>query len=101
MTLKLIPVEHGPKDESPAAGLRDKKNKKNFNPGSKLKVQSANSEDGLKSLCLRLVHFINRGSRFTYEQVDELITGMHHSILKLQKKKQEILKQKDSRKKGK
>lgn len=83
MSLKLIPVEPG------SAG-RGKK-QKHFNPGGKIKG-NGHKETSLKNICLRLVRFINRGSRFTYEQIDELIMSLQQSILRLQKKKQEILK---------
>lgn len=83
MTLKLIPVEH--------SGNGQGKKQKHFNPGNKMK-RNGQKDSGLKNICLRLVHFINRGSRFTYEQIDEIIMGLQQSILRLQKKKQEILK---------
>lgn len=83
MTLRPIPVEQTPK----------KKNAERlFNPGNKIKKNHA--DFSLKHLCLSLVHFINRGSRFTYSQVDELIGGLYRLILHLQRKKQDILKKK-------
>lgn len=87
MTLKLIPIEstiHGN-----SSGRH-----KHFNPGNKIKKNGKKKDTILKNICLRLVRFINRGSRFTYEQIDDLIVAMHHSILNLQKKKQDILKKK-------
>ena len=102
MTLKLIPTEETGKN----AFFQNGKKQKHFNPGNKLKnhgggKNGANgSHDGtLKSVCLKLVHFINRGSRFTYEQIDEVIIHMQRSILALQKKKQEVLKKKIRNKK--
>lgn len=83
MSLKLIPVEH--------SGNGRGKKQKHFNPGGKIK-ENGHKENSLKSICLRLVHFINRGSKFTYQQIDELIMALQRSILNLQKKKQEILK---------
>ena len=89
MTLKLIPME-----ESTGEQINHGKKQKTFNPGNKIK-NNGHREGGLKNICLRLVHFINRGGRFTYEQIDELIMSMQQSILSLQKKKQEILKKKN------
>lgn len=86
MTLKLIPVE-------PTSNGHGKK-QKHFNPGGKIKG-NGHKDGSLKNICLRLVHFINRGSRFTYEQIDELIMALQRSILRLQKKKQEILKKRN------
>ncbi len=88
MSLKLIPTETGNHGEANGKDI-SRRNGKQFNPGNKIKKNSS-----LKVMCLKLVHFINRGSRFTYEQIDELIMGMQSSILGLQKKKQEILKNK-------
>ncbi len=89
MTLKLIPVEETDKNSN-----GNKQKQKHFNPGQKIKDHSPNKEGSLKHICLKLVHFINRGGRFTYQQIDELIMGMQKSILTLQKKKQETLKRK-------
>lgn len=83
MTLKLIPLEPG------AENNRSKK-QKHFNPGNRIKRPG--KEHSLKAICLKLVHFINRGSRFTAQQIDELIESLHRSILNLQKKKQELMK---------
>ena len=97
MSLKLIPTEEAGKNDFSQNG----KKQKHFNPGNKLshsthgKNGASNAHDGsLKSMCLKLVHFINRGSKFTYEQIDEVIIHMQRSILALQKKKQEVLKKK-------
>ena len=93
MSLKLIPVE------SDAQDGRGKK-QKHFNPGNQIKKNGGRQNGGwrkggaLKHICLRLVRFINRGSRFTYEQIDDLIMALHHSILSLQKQKQEMLRKK-------
>lgn len=87
MSLKLIPLE--------LPGREGSRKQKNWNPGHKIAKTNAKGKNGaspLKSLCLRLIHFVNRGSRFTYEQIDELILTLHHAILNLQKKKQEILR---------
>lgn len=98
MSLKLIPNE-----SVPAEG---KKQNKTFNPGGGMKKSAANSKgtpsDGpsLKELCLRLVHFVNRGGRYTFEQVDDIIVSLQHGILKLQKKKQDILRNKTKRRKA-
>lgn len=85
MTLKLIPVERSPQTS---------KDKKNFNPGVFLNKKK-NKNGQLKNMCFKLIHFINRGGKFTYQQIDELIINMHHGILNLQQKKQEILKNKN------
>lgn len=90
MSLKLIPVE-----ETAGNGeLGFSKKQKHFNPGTKTKKKIGNKESTLKSMCHRLVHYINRGGRYTFEQIDDLIVSMQHSILNLQKKKQEILRNK-------
>lgn len=90
MTLRAIPTEEGAEEP------QDKKQKK-FNPAGNLKnLKKEQPHDGsLKTICMRIVHFINRGSKHTYEQLDELIMTMQRSILSLQKKKQEILRQKN------
>lgn len=96
MSLKLIPTEEAGKNGFSQNG----KKQKHFNPGNKLKRNGANGsangahDSSLKNICLKLVHFINRGSRFTYEQIDELIINMQRSVLALQKKKQEAMKKK-------
>lgn len=89
MALKLIPVEG-----APGGGCAQGKKQKHFNPGNKIKkgASRGGQSGSLKHICLRLVHFINRGGKFTYEQIDDLIMGLQHSILNLQKKKQDILK---------
>lgn len=87
MSLKLIPTENPAKAEIGKS--------KNFNPGKIKKILDAKEKDfSLKTMCISLVHYINRGGKFTCEQIDEIIIGLHRSILKLQKKKQEILKKK-------
>lgn len=92
MTLKLIPVEES-SDGKKLAGRPGKQ--KSFNPGNRLRKNSkGDSGGGLKNICLRLVHFINRGSKFTYEQIDELIMSLQRSILSLQKKKHEMMRRK-------
>ena len=91
MTLKLIPVEPTsetrvfnndaqPRDKHPTGNHTQKKNK--------------NSGKSLKNICFKIVHFINRGGKFTYEQMDELILSMQRSIVNLQKKKREIIEEK-------
>lgn len=94
MTLKLIPTEEAGKNGFSQNG----KNKKHFNPGNKLKRagngKNAAHDGTLKNICLKLVHFINRGSKFTYQQIDELIMNMQRSVLALQKKKQEVMRKK-------
>ena len=90
MTLKLIPIEHsGGNGKNPNG-----KKTKHFNPGNQIHKHTKNGGGSLKNICLRLVHFINRGSKFTYEQIDELIMALQRSILSLQKKKQEMMKRK-------
>ena len=84
MSLKPIPVE-----STPPSGQKQK----HFNPGSTLKKHRADGT--LKHLCLRLIHFVNRGSRFTFEQIDELIMSLERSILSLRKKKQEMMRKKN------
>ena len=95
MSLKEIPSEPQVPSTLQFAGQKQK----GFNPGNKIK--KAEGSNPLKVICLRLVHFINRGSKFTYDQIDEIIGALQHSILSLQKKKQEMLKEKngDMRKK--
>ncbi len=90
MSLKEIPTEPQLPSTLQFAGQKQK----GFNPGNKIK--KAEGGNPLKTICLRLVHFINRGSKFTYDQIDELIGALHQSILSLQKKKQEMLRQKNS-----
>lgn len=88
MTLRPIPVENnGPHT----------KNKKQFNPGQQIKKRNGAHHLSLKTICLRLVAFINRGSRFTFQQIDEIIMTLHHAILSLQKRKQEMVKKKNSK----
>ncbi|MBI5413492.1 hypothetical protein HZA42_04060 [Candidatus Peregrinibacteria bacterium] len=89
MSLKLIPVEK-PANVPSGPG----KKQKSFNPGNKIKKNDDGKDHSLKGICLRLIHFINRGSKFTYEQIDDIIISMQHSILRLQKKKQELLRNK-------
>lgn len=93
MSLKQIPFE----EEAKNAGHKKSghaghgKRHRHFNPGSGMHKAAAHDSPSLKSICLKLVHFINRGSKFSYEQLDELIVYLHHSIIKLQKKKHELL----------
>lgn len=90
MTLKIIPTEEAGSNDFCQNGKRQK----HFNPGNKIKDKKASKDGSLKNICLKLVHFINRGSKFTYQQIDELIMGMQKSVLSLQKKKQEAMKKK-------
>lgn len=95
MSLKLIPVEtlrneNGNGKERSASSHKQK----SFNPGSRIKKEGNGKTGPLKNICLRLVHFINRGGKFTYQQIDDLILGMQSSILNLQKKKQEVMRNK-------
>lgn len=87
MSLKLIPHESVPVEAN-----EGKKQKKTFNPSGAMRAPT----DGpsLKELCLRLVHFVNRGGKYTFEQVDDIIVSLQHGILNLQKRKQEILHKK-------
>lgn len=87
MNLRLIPIE----EEKTASS----KKQKFFNPGNKIKKCRGKKCRHLKDICLKLIHFINRGERFSFDQIDDLIISMQHSILNLQKKKQEILKNKN------
>lgn len=82
MSLKEIPVENPSR-----SGQME-----HFNPGSRLKKKNKKESGSLKELCLKLIGYINRGRRYTYDQIDELVMGMHRSILDLQKKKHQILK---------
>ena len=94
MSLKLIPVEHFAEGSGNNGGSTSKKQKQ-FNPGNQIKKNVEHKGGSpLKLICLRLVHFINRGSKFTYEQIDELIVALHHGILSLRKQKQEMLRKK-------
>lgn len=99
MSLKLIPTEEAGKN----GFLQNGKTKKHFNPGNKIKKSNSGKNDArdgtLKNICLKLVHFINRGSKFTYQQIDELIMNMQKSVLALQKKKQEAMRRKIKNKK--
>lgn len=79
MSLRPIPIEKLPNAE-PRQG------KKSFNP-----PMAKRSGSSLKELCLRLIRFINRGGRYTVQQIDEIIMTLHRSILHLQKEKREIL----------
>ncbi|GEM_PF-3777374 len=90
MTLKLIPVEN-------VSRQGGQNGKKHFNPGNQIRKASKSEGGSLKNICLRLVHFINRGSKFTYQQIDELIVALHRSILSLQKKKQEMMRRKQKK----
>lgn len=78
---------------------------KHFNPGNKIKKQEKveNGAFSLKTICMELVHYINRGSKYTSQQVDELIHRMQRGVVGLQKTKHEMLekKQQNVRKKGK
>lgn len=89
MALKQVPMETNGNGQH----FQGKK-QKHFNPGNKIKKKSDGATGTLKNICLKLIHFINRGSRFTYEQIDELIMAMQRTILNLQKRKQEIIKRK-------
>lgn len=92
MSLKLIPNESLP--------VERKKHTMAFNPGNAIKKEGGDSFS-FKELCLRLIHFVNRGSKYSLQQVDDIIVSLQHGVLKLQKKKQEILHQKIKRKKRK
>lgn len=89
MSLKLIPVE-----ETPRETRAKQKHLKHFNPGNGIK-NTEQKHFSLKDICLKIIRFINRGSRFTYEQIDELIESLQRSILNLQKRKQELIKEKN------
>lgn len=86
MSLKPIPEEPLAKFCNGSCG----KKQKHFNPGDKIKRRSANRHISLKEICLRLIRFINRGSKFTCEQIDEIIMAMQQAILGLQQRKHEM-----------
>lgn len=95
MGLKLIPVENGQYAASDGKHVLSGKRCKSFNPGNKIKKHC--KQNPLKGICMRLVHFINRGSKFTYQQVDDLIMTLQHSVLNLQKKKHEMMRDQSAR----
>ncbi|MBP9717690.1 hypothetical protein KBD59_00115 [Candidatus Gracilibacteria bacterium] len=92
MSLKQIPNEGERKDNR-----AEQKSAKHFNPGNQIK-QVPNGAFSLKSICLELVHYINRGSKYSYEQVDELIHRLQRGVIGLQKTKHEMLLQKKDKK---
>lgn len=93
--LKEIPFElpSPTPGQDPLRARSDRDKGKQFNPGAQIKQAKKTSHDTsrLKELCLRIARFVNRGGKFSYEQVDDLITGMQSGILSLQRKKQQIL----------
>lgn len=97
MTLKLIPVERASNNGNGAFCQNNEKRKrsqKNFNPGHQISKKNREKDKSLKNVCFRIIHFINRGSKFTYQQIDDLIMAMEHTVLGLQKKKREIIERK-------
>jgi len=85
MSLKPIPVEQPAKNTKKQDG---KKHTQSFNPYMKKKKD----EHSLKNITLGLVRYINRGSKYTTNQIDEIIIGMQRSILRLQQDKQDSMK---------
>ncbi|PIQ78493.1 hypothetical protein COV82_00890 [Candidatus Peregrinibacteria bacterium CG11_big_fil_rev_8_21_14_0_20_46_8] len=92
MTLKPIPHESLAKSEQKKHSNR-KKNK-NFNP----KVSNTSSDTTLKTIVSGLVRFVNRGSKYTVEQIDDLIMAMQRSIIRLQKEKHSIMQKRERKK---
>lgn len=97
MTLKQIPIED-------PEGQRAKKTRgaKHFNPGQRISPtaeKSVNQSNGvsLKEVCVHLVHFINRGSRYSVEQLEKIISDLQRSVLTLQKKKTEMVRTKHNK----
>ncbi len=93
MTLKQIPLENCTHDKV--------RGKKQFNPGQKIKKTTIPHPMGisLKSVCVDLVHFINRDNRHTVEHLEKMIMELQRSVLWLQKNKQEMTKGKKTEKK--
>lgn len=92
--LKQIPFE----EEQPRGAQRGgKQSGRNFDPRHKMKHALEGTQVSLKSVCVDLVHFINRGETYTLEQVEKIITQLQRSVLVLQKKKTHIIKSKNAR----
>ncbi|PJC37521.1 hypothetical protein CO046_00055 [Candidatus Peregrinibacteria bacterium CG_4_9_14_0_2_um_filter_53_11] len=100
MSLKQIPTENladcvistSLKNEpQPKTGTA--RSTKNFNPGNTIKKTTGKEGKSLKELCLKLARYINRGSSASTDEIDTVITGMHRGILKLQKEKNEKLRE--------
>jgi hypothetical protein len=91
MTLKLIPVERSSETSAFNNDVQPKSKRQSKNYAQK---KNRNSNKSSKNICFRIVDFINRGSKFTCEQMDELILNMQRSIVNLQKKKREIIEEK-------
>ncbi len=88
MTLKQIPLENCTHDKV--------RGKKQFNPGVKIKKTTVHHPMGLslKSVCMNLVHFINRGNQHTVEHLEKMIEELQRLVLWLQKNKHEMTKSK-------
>lgn len=78
--LKPIPVEHGARSESKTRRRIDTRTK-----------SSPEYPPLLKLVGLRLVEFFKRSTVFTVEQINELIEGLQRAVLRLQKRKQQLL----------
>lgn len=92
--LKPIPVEgNGSKKASGNFSRQQKQKSKVFSPHIEDGSPSHHDEHFLKNICLHFVHFINRGTKYTIQQIDELIMGLQRSVIRLQKKKHQLLRQ--------
>lgn len=93
MTLKQIPLENYTREQS--------RGKKQFNPGNKISKTTVSHPTGisLKSVCMNLVHFINRGNNHTIEHLEKMIVELQRLVIWLQKSKQEMTRVKKIQKK--
>ena len=86
MNLKIIPLEN--------CSHETERGRKQFNPGQKIKKSCVHHPMGLslKSVCMNLIHFINRGNQHTIEHLEKMIVELQRLVLWLQKTKGEMVK---------
>jgi hypothetical protein len=93
--LKQVPLEEV-FEIKPISGTSTstKQKSKKFEPELKNTNNKSSHGDRLvRKICIRFIGFVNRGKKFTFEQIDDLILGLQRVILHLQKQKHTLLRE--------
>ncbi len=93
--LKLIPVEAVTKTTSKTK--TKKTAARTLRRNDPFIITHPQANNFMKSVGLGLVAFFKRGAVFTVGQINELVEGLQRSILRLQKKKHELLEEERKR----
>lgn len=94
--LKPIPVEEAER-KKPHHFQNGKKQKAKINGNGFHARIISGDENFLKLICVNFANFVNKETKSTIQQIDDMIMGLQKSVLRLQKKKYELLKKEHSK----